>query len=363
MKIMIAGDWHSVIHEEAITNALESLGHVIIRFPWFQYFSVAEGTHFARVKRTCARLQNKAIAGPQVARLNEDLVEKALSQRPDVLFVYRGTHILPDSLRAIRARQPHTLLVGYNNDDPFSQRGSRLLWRHFLRTIPLYDLILAYRLQNIEDFRRAGAKRVELLRSWFVEKTPTPASLSAEERDRFECDVVFAGHYENDGRAEMLDALVAEGFKLRLFGPTREWDSAVQRSPRLRGLAPVVPVWGDMYDKAIIGAKVALCFLSKLNRDTYTRRVFEITALRSLLMSEYTDDLATLFEEDKEAVFFRTKDELVEKVRRYVHDDHGRRQIAERGYQRAHHDGHDVVSRMRTLVRWIDELRSAGIAG
>ena len=357
MRIMIVGDWHSKIHEEAISNALESLGHTTIRLPWHHYFSPDTSGGRRLVSSLSGRLQNKTIAGPRVRKLNADLQELALAQKPDAVFVYRGTHIFPESLRAIKAKRPQTVLVGYNNDDPFSEKHSRLLWRHFLHTIPIYDLMLAYRIQNLEDFRGAGAKRVELLRSWFVKENHRPISLSEEDRERYGCDVVFVGHYEPDSRLEMLEGIAQDGFRLRIFGPDHDWDSAIQRSAILRHLHPVKPVWGEMYNKAISAAKVALCFLSRLNRDTYTRRVFEITALQTLLMSEYTEDLATLFKEDREAVFFRTKEELIRKVRKYVNDDKGRQEIARCGFQRVLSDGHDVVSRMRDVVRWITEVQ------
>jgi spore maturation protein CgeB len=303
---MVAGDWHSTIHEEAIANALVSLGHATIRFPWHGYFAPDVRARLPAARQMFARLQNKVIAGPLVARLNADFVARALAENPDALFVYRGTHISAGSLRVIKSQCPRMVLVGYNNDDPFSKDSSRLLWRHFLSTIPIYDLLLAYRLQNLEDFRKAGARRVELLRSWFVEGTHRPIQLSAEDRERYGCDVVFVGHYEPDNRVEMLEAIAKEGFSLKLFGP--DWDSVLLKSSWLRHLHPVQPARGELYSKAITGAKISLCFLSKLNRDTYTRRVFEITALRSLLMSEFTEDLATLFEEDREAVFFRSKE-------------------------------------------------------
>ncbi len=48
-------------------------------------------------------------------------------------------------------------------------------------------------------------------------------------------------------------------------------------------------------------------FLSKINKDSYTRRNFEIPAMKKVLLSEYSSELSNMFIEDKEMVFLETK--------------------------------------------------------
>lgn len=361
MKILIVGDWHSQVHEEYVERALATLGHSVERFAWHSYFAHATSSGWATLNGLNCKFQNKYLLGPRFRAINHDLLARTIKLQPDALFVYRGTHITAATLRAIKRECPRTILVGYNNDDPFSPRQPRWAWRHFVRAIPEYDLMLAYRNHNIDDFRRTGARRVELLRSWFIPDVNHPVILSPEDRARFECDVVFVGHNEPDGRLEVLEEIVRREFSLRIFGPYKGfgengWYPAVTNSPLLRKFAPVSLVWGEDYNKALCGAKVALCFLSKRNRDTYTRRCFEIPATRTMLFSEYSDDLATLYKEGRDIEFFRSKGEVVEKLRRYVHDDPLRQSVATAGFRRAWADGHDVVSRMKQLLVWINDI-------
>lgn len=105
------------------------------------------------------------------------------------------------------------------------------------------------------------------------------------------------------------------------------------------------------------GAKIALCFLSRLNRDTYTRRCFEIPATVTMLLSEYSSDLATLYQEGVEADFFRSKEELIQKLDFYIGNDQIRKSVAEAGYRSVMKDGHDVVSRMKQVLSWISQYR------
>jgi spore maturation protein CgeB len=127
------------------------------------------------------------------------------------------------------------------------------------------------------------------------------------------------------------------------------------QSEILKYLYPVHLVWNDEYNKAISGAKVALCFFSKLNRDTYTRRCFEIPATGTVLLSEYSDDMATIYQAGKEADYFSSKDELIEKVKLYVENDSLRRQVAEGGNLRVVKDGHDIVSRMSKVITFVGD--------
>lgn len=349
MNILLAGDWHSQVHEEPAYRALLSLGHQVSCFAWHGYFSTAST---GRPTALWRRLQYKYLLGPCFSRLNADFVRTADTQRPELVFIYRGTHILPASIREIRQRVPGVTVVGYNNDDPFAPDQPRWLWRHFLGCLPEYDAALAYRHHNLPELTRHGAKQVYLLRSWFVPEFNHPVTLSAEESPRFDSDVVFAGHYEDDGRLQLLEQVAKQGFKLKLFGPPG-WESAIERSRWLKALAPVRPVWGEDYNKALCGAKVALCFLSRLNRDTYTRRCFEIPATGTLMLSEYSEDLSSLFEEGQEADYFRSAEELITKLHLYLGDDSRRRAVASAGLARVWRDGHDVRSRMATLLDWL----------
>ena len=88
---------------------------------------------------------------------------------------------------------------------------------------------------------------------------------------------------------------------------------------------------------------IALCFLSKLNKDTYTRRCFEIPAIGSALFSEYSEYLANLFIDGTEAVFFRNQNELVEKVTYYLNHKDELEEIRKRGTERVSRDGHEYL--------------------
>ncbi len=360
MRILMAGEGYWPWYQEACGKALQSLGHTVRDFSWFGYFVMRPDEKAEAVSVSLsARVQNRIRFGPRMFALNRALLQEVVDFRPDVLFVYNGTNIFRDTLVEIKARRPDTFLVQYCNDNPFGKGSSRLLWRHLIRAIPAYDLHFVYRHQNTADFRRAGAQAVELLRSYYIPEANHRVTLSAED-SRFACDVVFAGHYEDDFRTACLEAICRAGHRLNLFGGGWGLKRLSPDSP-LRSLYPIRPAVGEDYLKALCGARIALCFLSKLNRDTYTRRNFEIPATGTFMLSEYTEDLVSLFEEGREAAFFRSKEELLDKVSHYLQHDEEREAVARRGYERLLRDGHDVTSRVRQAIQCIQAYRGQGL--
>jgi spore maturation protein CgeB len=353
-KVMVVGDYMWPWYQQACANALESLGCSVVRLGWFGEFWHWVSDHTEPVYNSFwRRLQFRLHAGPAVWRAEKSLLRAAGREKPDVVFFYNVTLFGPATVQKLKRLLPNAVLCQYSNDNPFSADARPGLWNKYLKSIPFFDVSFAFRSNNIDDYFRHGARRVELLRAYFIPEDEYPVP-EAEVPDRFKCDVVFAGHYENDGRVEFLEAICDAGFKLNLFGGG--WQAALGKlrpdSP-LRNNYPVMPATGADYRYALCGAKVALCFLSTLNRDTYTRRNFQIPAMKVAMLSQHTGDLAALFREDVDACFFRNKREMLEKIKWLVGDDFIRNAIAESGYRKVRDDNHSVVGRMALFLSFI----------
>jgi spore maturation protein CgeB len=337
MKILLAGAYRYFWYEEVCAQALEKLGHQVTRYRWNGLF-----------KGKLGALQEKWLLGPSVVWANLGIIAHARACQPDIIFLWRGTPIWPKTLQTLR-RKTGALLVAYNNDDPFGPSRRQALWRYFVPCIPEYDIHFVYRRVNVSEYQAAGARYVEVMMPYYIPEIHQPMDLPPEDRERYACDMVFVGHYEDDGRIDFLRAVVQSGIHVRLFGG-KYW------RPKVLGdladyFGPVSPIYGEEYVKALTGAKLCLAFLSRLNRDTYTRRSFEIPACGCLMLSERTDDLMRLYKDDEEVVFFSSPEELVASAKVLLRDERRRRQIAAAGRQRCITDGHDIVNRMRQFCR------------
>src|SRR5262249_55274062 len=103
---------------------------------------------------------------------------------------------------------------------------------------------------------------------------------------------------------------------------------------------------GDM-GKAIQSNRVALGLLNQENRDLQTSRSFEIPACGGCMLAERTEEHRMHFEEDKEAVYFSTFEELRDKLRFYCAHDAARERIAAAGYRRAVESPYRYLDRAR----------------
>lgn len=353
MHILLAGEWVVDVYEAALMQAFLQLGHTVTPFPWRHYVARARGPVSVSPGWWAAKLSTHFGLAPLLARVGDGLVDLARRSQPDVIFIYRGIVIPPRTLARLRQAAPRAVIVGYNNDDPFAPANPAWLWRHFTAALPDYDLVLTFRALNLDEFRAAGAKRTNLLRGWFVPWIHRPLALGPADHQQFDCDVVFVGHYEPDGRIDHLEAIAKAGFRLRLFGGN--WHKAPHRD-WLDRQRPIRPVFGDDYAKAIRGAKVALAFLSSRNRDTYTTRSFEIPACGGFMLSQFTADLAGLFRDGVEAEFFHSRDDMIAKIGHACANAAMRARIAGAGHRRVFADRHDVMSRAADLIDGLTPL-------
>jgi spore maturation protein CgeB len=227
------------------------------------------------------------------------------------------------------------------------------------------DLMLAYRLSNIDQYTLFGARKVDLMRSWYLPEVHRKIDLNDNDTRKYKSEVVFIGHYEEDGRAEILNMLAESGINIRIYGPTgpskkNGWSNIVTKFKYLNNLE-IRYVKDDDYVKALNASQIALCFLSKLNNDSYTRRCFEIPACGTPLFSEYTEDLASLFEDGVNIVLFRDKLDLLNKVKYYLSNPYELATIGRNGTKLMLSAGHDVNSRAAWLVNKYNLLTQPGM--
>lgn len=324
-------------------KVLQELGHQVVPFDF--------DSHLAGAPRVVDSIRFRLSWGPGVERLNREFTRLGLEVRPDLVWVDKGLFVRPGSLDAVKV-STGAFLVHYNPDDPFGayRRG----WRVFLRAIPFYDLHFVPREVNKEEYLRTGARQVERFYWAFDPGTHRAHSVSAEERERLGGAVGFIGGWEAE-RSESLRFLVGQGVPVRIWGTN--WHKC-RSAPHGMRIEPG-PLYGRDYSRGICSFDINLGFLRKGNRDLSTTRSVEVPACGAFMLAERTIEHCAMFEEGKEAEFFATDRELVDKVRYYLARPDDRRRIAQAGRQRCLHGGYSNQDRLRQMLSVIEAVREA----
>lgn len=338
MKVLVAGEYRWELYEKPLYEAFLALGYDACKFEWKQYF-----TSRSKPGTLIKRAEAKFRTGPSVYRLNRDLLRYAAEIRPDLIFIYQGVFCTKKTIRALK--ETGAAVFGYCNDDPFSEVTPKYYWKKYLNSCSEYSGLFSYRLKNIDDYRSKYGIESELLRSYYLDDRNYRTDRADE---RYRCDVMFIGHFEDDGRDDALLEIAAKGFSLGLYG--EGWQKSRHYGKFKEIMHGEIRQLREDYNLAINSCRIALVFLSKRNNDTYTRRCFEIPAAGTFMLSEFSEDLATLFTPDKDAAFFSTADELIAQVEYYIQHDEERRMIANNGFLRVHRDGNEIKDRVGQIV-------------
>ncbi|NPV76932.1 MAG: glycosyltransferase [Anaerolineae bacterium] len=275
-------------------------------------------------------------------RFNHD-VFSACASKPEIILVIKGAWLSPDTIQQIRAFYT-PILVNYATDDPFNLDVST---SDIVQSIPLYDFYITTKQRTISDITLAGGKNVVFIPFGYEPSLHFPEiPSSAYEIFKFSCEVCFIGAADRN-RINLISKMLSRNqVKLFLYGGF--WDRYSQFRHVYRGMA-----LGRDYRLATSAAKISLGLVRHTNRDGHSMRTFEIPACGGFLLAERTKEHLMLFEEDKEAVFFSSDEELFDKINFYLMNDRSRERIRQAGLKRVRTSACTYTDRLREILNLV----------
>jgi len=303
-----------------------------------------------RISAKLFRLGLNSFGIRDLAGANARIIELVGRQEWDVLWLDKAMTIEPETLLKTRELCPKCIIVGYSPDDMHARHNQS---RQFLRHLPLYDVFFTTKSYGVKELEARGCPRVRFVGNAFDPNTHKPWTLDRKDREALGGPVGFIGTYESD-RAASMDYLARQGCKVRIWGS--DWGSHRRRHPNM--ILEKRALYGDDYAKAIAAFDINLSFLRKMNRDLQTQRSVEVPACGAFMLAERTDEHRDLFEEGKEAEFFSSNEELLEKVRYYLAHPQQRKRIAAAARERCLKSGYSYHDRIK---RMLEEIGSLGL--
>lgn len=296
-------------------------------------------------RRLINRIANRLGFPIDYTRVNQRLLAHVAQQKPDIVFIVKGTMIWPETLQAIRATGAR--LIAWSNDDMFA-RHSRS-W-YYDRGLKYYDLVVTQKSYNCrpEELPSLGARHILFQNKAYDPALHFPCTTPDE---ALKHDVLFIGTKEQD-RFAYLTYLAENGIKVHIYGWAAQEPSA---HPNL--IFHPRHLYGADFRCAITHSAICLNFLRKANRDLQTSRSIEIPACGGFMLAERTDEHLALFEEGKEAAFFSSQEELLHKVRYYLDHHTERQSVAQAGLLKCRTAGYSFDERIAEIFQHLSKIQ------
>ncbi|TCN14066.1 spore maturation protein CgeB [Bacillus sp. BK006] len=277
-------------------------------------------------------------------KVNTKILNSLSEFKADILWIDKGNTIYPRTLKKIKKIHPIVKIISFAEDDMYAKHNHT---RFYKKGLKYYDWVFTTKSYNTEKFELPsfGAKNVIFIGNAFDRNVHKPIQLSEKDYKKYSADVSFIGSYEKE-RAGSLLFLAQNGVKVRVWGGGWENFQFTHSNLIIEGRS----LFEEEYIKAICATKINLCFLRKINRDLQTARSVEIPACQSFMLAERTNEHLNLFEEGKEAAYFGSNAELLEKVNYYLKNEEKRIYIENNGYKRCIEDGYSHHDRLECMI-------------
>jgi spore maturation protein CgeB len=339
MKILLAGQFKNWALENHFARYLPQHAEVFI-YPAEEVFD--EFYQASKFNKIWFRLGLSGI----YKKIARELVEKAETVRPDIVWVFKGMRILPEALQTLS--RMGIKLANYNPDHPFqfSSRGSGN--GNVTNSVGLFDLHLCY--------SRSVQLRIE--QEFGIRTAFLPFGFELNQADFNQINKVaeipracFVGN--PDGiRVEYLLAAAESGLLVDVYG--NDWR---QHLPDVPNLQIFDPVYEQDFWVKLRTYRLQLNIFRPHNRGSHNMRTFEVPGAGGIMLAPDSPEHREFFEEGKEAFFYQSKDEMVEKARQILALPAAQAaEILQRARQRSVSSGYSYEDRTRQAAQAFEQL-------
>ncbi len=297
------------------------------------------------VKNITASIHHRFSVGYGIYKLKNQVLKAVDELKPDLIWVDNKTYLMESTVKKIIAKLPTSKLINVVTDD--ANGRYKAYWWVTRKTAKYYHHHFVQRTENIEEYYSWGAKKVDYCIRSFDPNFHKVVELTNEEKQNYSCNVGFIGSYEEE-RAEFIAHLIENGIPVKVIGDgwmNKKYWSIIAPHYISKG------VYSDEYVKRLNAMQIALHFIRVANRDQQDSRTFEIPACGAFMLAQRTPVHEELFDENKEAVFFDTKQELLEKCRYYLSENALRIEIKKNGLTKVYKAGYDHSSRLIDVLK------------
>ncbi len=339
-KILVIGPSNAGALPESYARAFERLGMEVVRFDSER--ALLRASRFAG-----NRILRRVLRSRVWNAVNRESIEIAERVRPALIFAVNCKFFHPETIRKIR--QSGVPFMNYYPDHPYigvrwDPREASALRRDLIEALRQYSMVWMWERGLVERLRRDGVEAKYLpfaVDPEISRPLPLPEGLPCD-ACRVNHDIAFVATYS---RFRCAEVAAIEKHTAAIWGNNwpREWRTLTGQH------RAHPPVWGAAVGEIYAKAPVSLNVLNAENLGGPNMRTFEIPGSGGVMLARYSAEQNEFFPENEAAVYYRTPQEMDDKIAAVLGDRELRARIRRNAVRLAAEQTYDV--RAMTVLR------------
>ena len=279
--------------------------------------------------------------------LNSKFRETVEIEKPDIIWVFKGMELYPESLEWARSR--NIKLVNYNPDNPFLFSGVGSGNKNITRSISLYHLHFTYNLEIKKKLEMEFDAKTFWLPFGFEVNDEMYNSLCEQEEILETC---FLGNPDKE-RSLFIESLAYKGVSITVFG--LNWERYTSHpNVKIAG-----PVYGSELSRVLRKYRVQLNLLRPHNLDSHNMRTFEVPGVGGIMVAPNTAEHQMFFQNGREAFWFKDLSECADLIKCILQFPEQKvEEIRKAARERSLQSGYSYEERSAQALREISKLMS-----
>lgn len=320
MKILLYESYPNNISREKII--LEELGNSVYLFNPTKYIK----KYNKIINKLITYLPSDIIYD----ELNNNLIRLAESQNFDMMLVYYGKEIYPETLSFIKTKIP--LVVNWNGDELFNKLNNN---QNILDSVAIYDFHCSPRHHLKDEYLSKGVKEFIKVDWYYKSILENPIVNYPLKTGN------FIGSW-SPKREKIVSSISDE--EMLVYG----WGWKKKSKCRNKIIGSILNE--KSMNEVFTNSKISINILTDENRDYINFRNYEIPSQYGFQISERSDRILEVFQEDKNIVCFDSLDELNDKYEFYIKNEKARVNILNNGYNFVKKNNFDLKTQINKVL-------------
>jgi spore maturation protein CgeB len=234
-------------------------------------------------------------------KINKNLIEKVNSFKPDIVWVFKGTEIAPETLKHIK-QVSNTKLVNYNPDHPFIRVFYSSGGKNVEECVPFYDLHFCYSADLCK----------EITTKFNIPTIQLPFGFELSEahflRASAEKEIVkaaFVGNPDKD-RTHLISTLAANNIPIDVYG--YDWHKWLKPTPFVQIFDGIIK---EDFWKTLRKYRLQLNVFRPHNINSHNMRSFEIPSVGGIQLAPDSEEHRAFFTPQKDIFLYSSTNDMI----------------------------------------------------